>query len=50
MFSSDLNALLDQQALQGQDPECRYITDRVNWEQYQALLEMAILRHIELPI
>ena len=38
MFTSDLNALLDQQALQGQDPECRYITDRVNWEQYEALL------------
>jgi Uma2 family endonuclease len=38
MFSSDLNALLGQQALQGQDPECRYIIDRVNWEQYEALL------------
>jgi Uma2 family endonuclease len=38
MFTSDLKALLDQQALQGQDPECRYIIDRVNWEQYEALL------------
>ncbi|MEG3934986.1 hypothetical protein QT990_27670 [Microcoleus sp. T3_B1] len=38
MFTSDLNALLDQQALQRQDPEGRYITDRVNWEQYEALL------------
>ncbi len=38
MFTSELNALLDQQALQGQDPECRYIIDRVNWEQYEALL------------
>ena len=38
MLTSDLNALLDQQALQRQDPECRYITDRVNWEQYEALL------------
>ena len=38
MLTSDLNALLDQQALQRQDPECRYITDRVNWEQYETLL------------
>jgi hypothetical protein len=38
MFTSALKALLDQQALQGQDPECRYIIDRVNWEQYEALL------------
>jgi Uma2 family endonuclease len=38
MFTSELNALLDQQALQHQDPECRYIIDRVNWEQYEALL------------
>jgi hypothetical protein len=38
MFTSDLKALLDQQALQGQDPECRYIIDRVNWEQYEGLL------------
>jgi len=38
MFTSELNALLDQQALQRQDPECRYIIDRVNWEQYEALL------------
>lgn len=38
MFTSSLKVLLDQQALQRQDPECRYITDRVNWEQYEALL------------
>ncbi|TAE46372.1 MAG: Uma2 family endonuclease [Oscillatoriales cyanobacterium] len=38
MLTSDLNALLDQQALQRQDSECRYITDRVNWEQYETLL------------
>ncbi len=38
MFTSDINALLDQQALQGQDPECRYIIDRVNCEKYEALL------------
>ncbi|MEG3969523.1 MULTISPECIES: hypothetical protein [unclassified Microcoleus] len=38
MFTSELNALLDQQGIQRQDPECHYITDRVNWEQYEALL------------
>ncbi|MEG4168571.1 MULTISPECIES: hypothetical protein [unclassified Microcoleus] len=38
MFTSELNALLDQQASQRQAPQCRYITDRVNWEQYEALL------------
>ena len=38
MLTSDLSALLDQQALQHQDSECRYITDRINWEQYETLL------------
>lgn len=33
-----LNKLLDEQALQRQDPEDRYITDRVNWEQYETML------------
>lgn len=35
MLTSDFNSFLDQQH---QDPECRYITDRVNWEQYEILL------------
>ncbi|MDF0556528.1 Uma2 family endonuclease [Kamptonema sp. UHCC 0994] len=33
-----LNKLLDEQALQRQDPEDRYITDRINWEQYETML------------
>ncbi|MCL1474574.1 Uma2 family endonuclease [Argonema antarcticum] len=38
MLRSKLNALLDEQELQRQDPEDRYITDGANWEQYEALL------------
>ncbi|MEG4346629.1 Uma2 family endonuclease [Microcoleus sp. A003_D6] len=35
---NSLDTLLKEQALQRQDPEERYITDRVNWEQYETLL------------
>ncbi|MCL1467130.1 Uma2 family endonuclease [Argonema galeatum] len=38
MLRSKLNALLDEEVLQPQDPEDRYITDGANWEQYEALL------------
>ncbi len=36
MLTADLQVLIDQQA--HQDPEGRYLTDRVSWEQYEALL------------
>ncbi|NJK67457.1 MAG: Uma2 family endonuclease [Microcoleus sp. CSU_2_2] len=38
MLTIELDTLLREQALQHQDPEERYITDRVNWEQYEKLL------------
>ncbi|MEP6515419.1 hypothetical protein [Microcoleus vaginatus] len=38
MLTSELDTLLKEQALQRQDPEERYITDRANWEQYETLL------------
>jgi Uma2 family endonuclease len=38
MLTIELNALLEAQALQRQDPEDRYITDGANWEQYEELL------------
>lgn len=36
MLTADLQVLIDQQI--HQDPEGRYLTDRVSWEQYAALL------------
>jgi len=36
MLTADLQILFDQQIRQ--DPEGRYLTDRVDWEQYEALL------------
>ena len=38
MLASKLETLIDAQALQSQDPEDRYSTDGVNWQQYEALL------------
>jgi Uma2 family endonuclease len=38
MLTIELNALLEAQALQRQDPEEIYITDSANWEQYEELL------------
>ncbi|HLO51653.1 MAG TPA: Uma2 family endonuclease, partial [Kamptonema sp.] len=38
MLTIKLNGLLEEQALQRQDPEDRYITDRVTWEQYETML------------
>ncbi|WP_293331739.1 Uma2 family endonuclease [Microcoleus sp. CAWBG58] len=38
MLTIELDTLLKEQALQRQDSEERYITDTVNWEQYQTLL------------
>ncbi|PSB39643.1 hypothetical protein C7B69_02065 [filamentous cyanobacterium Phorm 46] len=38
MLTIELDTLLKEQALQRQDPEDRYITDRANWEQYETLL------------
>lgn len=39
MLTVELNNLLQEQALQHQDTEERYITDSVSWEQYETLLE-----------
>ena len=38
MLASKLEALIDEQALQCQDPEDCYITDGVSWQQYDTLL------------
>jgi hypothetical protein len=38
MLTTQLDTLLKEQALQRQDSEERYITDRANWEQYETLL------------
>ncbi|TAE46688.1 MAG: Uma2 family endonuclease, partial [Oscillatoriales cyanobacterium] len=38
MLTIELDTLLKKQALQRQDPEERYITDRVNWEEYETVL------------
>jgi len=38
VLASKLETLIDAQALQSQDPEDRYSTDGVNWQQYEALL------------
>ncbi|WP_233258640.1 Uma2 family endonuclease [[Phormidium] sp. ETS-05] len=38
MLSSEINTLIDPQAMQRQDSEWRYIVDRVNWEQYETWL------------
>lgn len=38
MLASRLETLIDEQALQSQDPEDRYITNGVSWQQYEALL------------
>ncbi|GAB4303690.1 MAG: Uma2 family endonuclease [Oscillatoriaceae cyanobacterium] len=35
MLSSDIDTLIDPEALQRQDAEWRYIVDRVDWEQYE---------------
>ena len=36
MLSSDIDTLIDPEALQRQDAEWRYIVDRVDWEQYES--------------
>ena len=38
MLASKLGVLIDEQALQSQDPEDCYITSGVSWQQYDALL------------
>ena len=38
MLASQLDTLIDEQALQSQDPEDRYLTTGVSWHQYEALL------------
>lgn len=38
MLASRLETLIDEQALQNQDPEDRSITNGVSWQQYEALL------------
>jgi Uma2 family endonuclease len=38
MLASKLETLIDEQALQSQDPEDRYLTTGVNWQHYEALL------------
>jgi len=38
MLASRLETLIDEQALQSQDSEDRYITNSVSWQQYEALL------------
>ena len=38
MLASQLETLIDAQALQSQDPEDRYLTTGVSWQQYEALL------------
>ena len=38
MLASRLETLIDEQALQSPDPEDRYITNGVSWQQYEALL------------
>ena len=38
MLASQLDSLIDAHALQDQDPEDRYLTTGVSWQQYEALL------------
>jgi len=38
MLASRLETLIDEQALQSQDPEDRYSTNGMSWQQYEALL------------
>jgi Uma2 family endonuclease len=38
MLASKLETLIDEQALQSQDPEDRYLTTGVSWQHYEALL------------
>jgi Uma2 family endonuclease len=38
MLASQLETLIDERALQSQDPEDRYLTTGVSWQQYEALL------------
>ena len=38
MLTIELDTLLKEQALQRQDSEERYITDRANWQQYETLV------------
>ena len=38
MLASQLDTLIDAQALQSQDPEDRYLTTGVSWQQYEVLL------------
>ncbi|MGL5063600.1 MAG: Uma2 family endonuclease [Microcoleus sp.] len=40
MLTIELNNLLKEQELQREDPESRYITDNVSWEQYEKLLHL----------
>jgi len=39
MLAARLDTLIDEQALQGQDPEDRYITSGVSWQNYESLLD-----------
>jgi Uma2 family endonuclease len=38
MLASRLETLIDEQTLQSRDPEDRYITNGMSWQQYEALL------------
>ena len=38
MLASQLETLIDERALRSQDPEDRYLTTGVSWQQYEALL------------
>ena len=39
MLAARLDTLIDEQALQDQDPEDRYITSGVSWQNYESLLD-----------
>lgn len=39
MLAARLDILIDEQALQDQDPEDRYITSGVSWQNYESLLD-----------
>jgi len=39
MLAGRLDRLIDEQALQDQDPEDRYLTSGVSWQHYESLLD-----------
>jgi len=39
MLAGKLDTLIDEQALQDQDPEDRYITSGISWQHYESLLD-----------